>query len=219
MGTDIAMNRAGDIILLIYLLTLCGIATLFAGMAAGSLYSLVGMSREMMAMMTLELLLAVGLVIASIHAGSLRLDAVLNGAIYGTGGFPISGLIMLGVLTFALQGFVGRLPFDITEAETEIMEGPLVEYSGPKLALLKYLQMAKLVVYSAIFIALFIPWGNTLFFPLNLGVFLVKVLALVLLVTLVAAIHPRYRIDQAIRYFAGMFIISIIALILAVCGL
>jgi len=219
MGAGIPMNRAGDTILLVYLLTLCGIATLFAGMAAGSLYSLVGMSREMMAMMTLEPLLAVGLVIASIHAGSLRLDAVLSGAIYGTGAFPLSGLIMLGVLLFSLQGFVGRLPFDITEAETEIMEGPLVEYSGPKLALFKYLQMAKLVVYSAIFIALFAPWGNTLFFPLNLGIFLIKVLVLVLLVTLVGAIHPRYRIDQAVRYFAGMFIISIAALILAVCGL
>lgn len=219
MGMGIPLNAAGDTILLIYLLTLCGIATLFAGLAAGSLYSLVGMSREMMAMMTLEPLLAVGLVVAAIHAGSLRLDAVMNGAIYGSGIFPLSGLIMLGVVLFSLQGFVGRLPFDITEAETEIMEGPLVEYSGPKLALFKYLQMAKLVVYSAIFIALFVPWGNSLAVPLNLLVFLVKVLALVLIITLIAAIHPRYRIDQAVRYFMGMFIISLVALILAVCGL
>ncbi len=218
MGMGIPLNTAGDIILLIYLLTLCGIATLFAGMAAGSLYSLVGMSREMMAMMTLEPLLAVGLVVAAIHAGSLRLDAVLNGAIYGSGFVPLSGLIMLGVLLFSLQGFVGRLPFDITEAETEIMEGPLVEYSGPKLALFKYLQMAKLVVYSAIFIALFVPWGNSFAVPLNLLVFLVKVMVLVLIITLIAAIHPRYRIDQAVRYFMGMFIISLAALILAVCG-
>jgi formate hydrogenlyase subunit 4 len=219
MGMSIPLNAAGDTILLIYLLTLCGIATLFAGLAAGSLYSLVGMSREMMAMMTLEPLLAVGLVVAAIHAGSLRLDAVMNGAIYGSGIFPLSGLIMLGVLLFSLQGFVGRLPFDITEAETEIMEGPLVEYSGPKLALFKYLQMAKLVVYSAIFIALFVPGGNSLAVPLNLLVFLVKVLVLVLIITLIAAIHPRYRIDQAVRYFMGMFIISLVALILAVCGL
>jgi formate hydrogenlyase subunit 4 len=217
MGSSPPMNAAGDSILLIYLLTLCGIATLFAGLAAGSLYSLVGMSREMMAMMTLEPLLAVAVVIGSVNAGSLRLDEVLNGAVYGHS-MPLSGLIMLGVMLFCLQGFVGRLPFDITEAETEIMEGPLVEYSGPKLALFKYLQMAKLMVYSAIFIALFVPWGNTWFYPVSVIIFLAKVLVLVLIITLVASIHPRYRIDQAIRYFAGMFIVSIGALILAVWG-
>ncbi|MCX5894532.1 MAG: NADH-quinone oxidoreductase subunit H [Proteobacteria bacterium] len=217
MGSSAPMNGAGDTVLLIYLLTLCGISTLFARLAAGSLYSLVGMSREMMAMMTLEPLLAVAIVVASVHAGSLRLDAVLSGSIYG-GSLSLSGIIMLGVLLFSLQGFVGRLPFDITEAETEIMEGPMIEYSGPKLALFKYVHMAKLVVYSGIFIALFIPWGNTWFYPLNIILFLIKVLALVLVVTLVAALHPRYRIDQAVRYYAGLFIISLIALICAVYG-
>lgn len=217
MGSSTPMNGAGDTVLLIYLLTLCGISTLFAGLAAGSLYSLVGMSREMMAMMTLEPLLAVAIVVASVHAGSLRLDAVLSGSIYG-GSLSLSGIIMLGVLLFSLQGFVGRLPFDITEAETEIMEGPMIEYSGPKLALFKYVHMAKLVVYSGIFIALFIPWGNTWFYPLNIILFLIKVLALVLVVTLVAALHPRYRIDQAVRYYAGLFIISLIALLCAVYG-
>ncbi len=217
MGSSAPMNGAGDTVLLIYLLTLCGISTLFAGLAAGSLYSLVGMSREMMAMMTLEPLLAVAIVVASVHAGSLRLDAVLSGSIYG-GSLSLSGIIMLGVLLFSLQGFVGRLPFDITEAETEIMEGPMIEYSGPKLALFKYFHMAKLVVYSGIFIALFIPWGNTWFYPLNIILFLIKVLVLVLVITLVAALHPRYRIDQAVRYYAGLFIISLIALLCAVYG-
>ncbi len=219
MGAAVPMNGAGDAILLIYLLTLCGISTLFAGLAAGSIYSLVGMSREMMSMMTLEPLLAVALLVGSVHAGSLRLDAVLNGSVYAHGAVPLSGIIMLAVLLFSLQGFVGRLPFDTTEAETEIMEGPLVEYSGPKLALFKFVHMAKLVVYSALFVALFIPWGNHLFYPFAMVMFLVKVLILVLIVTLVAALHPRYRIDQAIRYYAGLFVVSIGALLLAVYGL
>ena len=48
MGFSAPMNRVGDVILLIYLLTLCGVCTLLAGLAAGSTYSLVGISREMM---------------------------------------------------------------------------------------------------------------------------------------------------------------------------
>ena len=218
MGGPAPLGPAADVVLLIYLLTLCGISTLLAGLAAGSVYSLVGMSREMMCMLTLEPILAIALVTGAIHTGSLRLDTVLNGSVYAAGAFPLAGLILLGVGVFSLQAFVGRVPFDMTEAETEIMEGPLVEYSGPKLALFKYAHMAKVVVYSALFVALFFPWGNTLFYPLSLVVFLAKVFALVMLVTLVAATHARYRIDQAIRYYACMFVVSLVALLLSVNG-
>jgi formate hydrogenlyase subunit 4 len=218
MGSRVPLQSGGDAILLIYLLTLCGISTLVAALAAGSTYSLVGMSREMMAMMTLEPLLAVAIVVGAVHTGSLRLDDVLGGSLYGTGAFPWAGLIMLGVLVFSLQAFLGRVPFDTAEAETEIMEGPVMEYSGPKLALFKLARMAKMFVYSALFVALFAPWGNGLIYPLSLIVFLAKVFGVVLVVTLIAATHARYRIDQAVRYYASLFVLSLIALVFAVKG-
>jgi len=218
MGSRVPLQSGGDAILLIYLLTLSGISCLIAALAAGSTYSLVGMSREMMAMMTLEPLLAVAIVIGAIHTGSLRLDDVLGGSLYGNGAFPWAGLIMLGVLVFSLQAFLGRVPFDTAEAETEIMEGPVMEYSGPKLALFKYARMAKMFVYSALFVSLFAPWGNGLFYPLSLLIFLAKVFGVVLMVTLIAATHARYRIDQAVRYYAGLFVLSLVALVFAVKG-
>jgi formate hydrogenlyase subunit 4 len=143
----------------------------------------------------------------------------LNGSVYANGGFPWSGLLMLGVMILSFQAFVQRVPFDISEAETELMEGPLMEYSGPKLALFKYAQMAKLVIYSALFVTLFVPWGSGLAFPLGWLLFWAKVSALVLLVTLVAATHARFRIDQAIRYFAGLLMVALAALVLASYGL
>lgn len=218
MGGKVPLGAQGDVILLIYLLTLSGISTLLAALAAGSTYSLVGMSREMMVMMTLEPLLAVAIVIGAVHTGTLRLDSVLNGAVYTSGMFPAAGLIMLGIILFALQAFVGRMPFDTAEAETEIMEGPVIEYSGPKLALFKYARMVKLFVYSGLFVALFIPWGQTGFYPLDVIIFLAKVAVLVLMVTLIAATHARYRIDQAIRYYAGLFGLALVALVFAVSG-
>ena len=218
MGFAAPMNAAGDAILLIYLLTLCGICTLLAGLAAGSTYSLLGISREMMAMMALEPLFAVAIVVGAVHTQSLRLDTVLNGSVYASAGFPWSGVAMLGVMLLSFQAFVQRVPFDISEAETEIMEGPLMEYSGPKLALFKYSQMAKLVIYSALFVTLFLPWGTGLMFPLGWLVFWAKVAGLVLLVTLVAATHARYRIDQAIRYFGALLAVALVALVLASYG-
>jgi len=217
MGFPSPMNGVGDAILLIYLLTLAGVCTLLAGLAAGSTYSLLGVSREMMAMIALEPLFAVAIVIGAVKTGSFRLDTVLNGSVYGAG-FSLSGLIMLAVMLLSFQAFVQRVPFDIAEAETEIMGGALMEYSGPKLALFKYAQMAKLVIYSALFVTLFVPWGNGLPFPVGWLLFWVKVFALVLLVTLVAATHARYRIDQALRYFGGLLVVALLALVLASYG-
>jgi formate hydrogenlyase subunit 4 len=219
MGFATPMNSAGDAILVIYLLTLSGICMLLAGLAAGSTYSLVGISREMMTMLTLEPLFAITIVIAAVHSQSFRLDTILNGAIYQTAGFPVSGIIMLGVMLLSFQAFVARVPFDISEAETEIMEGPLIEYSGPKLAIFKYAQMVKLIVFSALFIGIFVPWGADLVFPFGWLIFWVKVTVLVLMVTVLAATHARYRIDQAIRYFAALLVVGIVALILASNGL
>jgi formate hydrogenlyase subunit 4 len=218
LGWPPPLQPVGDIILLIYLLTLAGVCTLLAGLAAGSTFSLLGISREMMCLVTLEPLLAVALLIGAVHSESFRLDAVLNGSVYAAAGFPWSGLLMLGVMVLSFQAFVQRVPFDLAEAETELMEGPLLEYSGPKLALFKHAQMAKLVIYSALFVALFLPWGAAAPFPFGWLWFWVKVVAVVLLVTAIAATHARYRIDQAVRYFVGLLAVALLALVLACYG-
>ncbi len=218
MGFAAPMNGAGDAILLIYLLTLSGICTLLAGLAAGSTYSLVGISREMMSMIALEPLFVIAIVVGAMHAQSFRLDAVLSGSVYSTAGFPWSGVVMLVVMLLSFQAFVQRVPFDIAEAETELMEGPLMEYSGPKLALVKYSQMVKLIIYSGLFVTLFLPWGSGLIFPLGWLLFWAKVFLLVLLVTVIAATHARYRIDQAIRYFASLLAVAVVALVLSTYG-
>lgn len=218
MGFSAPMNEAGDVMLLVYLLTLCGICTLLAGLAAGSTYSLMGISREMMTMIALEPLFAIAVVVGAVHTQSFRLNTVLDGSVYAASGIPWSGFIMLAVILLSFQAFAQRLPFDISEAETELMEGPLMEYSGPKLALFKYAQMSKLVIYSALFVALFVPWGAGLPFPLGWLWFWVKVLVLVMFVTLVAATHARYRIDQAIRYFAALLVAALVALVLSGYG-
>jgi len=218
MGTSPPLSGAADAYLLISLLTLCGVSTMLAGLAAGSTYSLVGMSREMMSLMTLEPLLAVAVLVSMVHTRSMRLDAVLNGSAYFQAGLPLAGILMLGVAIFAFQALIGRLPFDIAEAETELMEGSMVEYSGPKLALFKFTHMAKLMVYGALLVSIFAPWGSGLPAPLNLFALLAKLLLLVLVVTLVAATHARYRIDQAIRYYGGLLGLSLVALLLALYG-
>jgi len=218
MGFSAPLSGSGDAILLVLLLTLSSICTLLAGLASGSTYSLIGINREMMTMITLEPLFAVAIVMGALHKGTFQLDDVLSGSVYGTNGLALSGFAMLVIMLLAFQAFVGRAPFDISEAETEIMEGALVEYSGHKLALFHYAGMAKLVVYSALFVALFVPWGSQLPLLVSFVLFWAKVCVMVLLVTLIAATHARYRIDQAIRYFAIMLVVSLVTLAAASYG-
>jgi formate hydrogenlyase subunit 4 len=217
MGTA-QPDHVGDSLLLIYLLTMSGLSTLLAGFAAGSPYAVVGASRGMMSMLALEPVFAVAILIAAVETRSLRLASVLDGRLLAGGAAPLAGVLMLGVMLFALQAFVERVPFDVAEAETEIMEGALVEYSGPKLALFKFARSVRLFVYCALFVALFSPLGRGWPFPLSLPWFLAQVLALVIVVTLVGATHARLRIDQAVRYYALMLLIATIALGLAVAG-
>ena len=122
------------------------------------------------------------------------------------------------VVLLSLQAFVQRAPFDTAEAETELMGGPTMEYSGPKLALFQYAHMARLIIYSALFAALFLPWGSQLPFPIGWLLFWMKVLVMTLLVSVIAATHARYRIDQAMRYFGGLLGASAVALVLATLG-
>jgi formate hydrogenlyase subunit 4 len=78
--------------------------------------------------------------------------------------------------------------------------------------------MVKLIIYCALLVNIFIPWHGEIAAPLQWLVFWVKIFALVLLVTLVAATHARYRIDQAIRFFALLLVAAVAALVLAGYG-
>lgn len=218
MGLGVPLARYADGILLLYVLTLCAATTAFAGLAAGSPYSMVGVSREMMAVVVLEPLFAFAVLVGAVQSHTLRLQVLLDGSVYGGGGVTASGILLLIVMVLGLQAYAQKQPFDTTEAETEIMEGPLAEYSGPKLALLRYAAMAKLVVYASLFIGLFAPWGADLAAVYAWPIHWVKVLAVVLGVALLATVHARIRIDQALGRYSALLAASLAALVLAVAG-
>ncbi len=72
---------------------------------------------------------------------------------------------MLVVYLLALQAFVAKQPFDISEAEIEILEGPFIEYSGPDYALFRYSMMMKQMFYAWLFVSVFVPVLKTGFIP------------------------------------------------------
>ncbi len=205
-----------DVIVVIYLLTLGGVAVLLGALASRNTFALIGASREMVTMIMVEPVLAVTLILGAVKLRSLGLAAAMPGAAGAK--FTLATGLMLAVYLLALQAFVARQPFDIAEAEVELLEGPFIEYSGPNYALFKYAMMLKQMFYAWLFVSVFLPWIRTGIYPADIVLQLAAMLVVFLLIGLVGSTNPRLRIDQAVRYYAVLIVLSLAAVALAVKG-
>ena len=198
----------GDLLVLLYLLTVPAVVLMIAGSASGSPFGAIGFSREMAMMLAYEGPLV--LVVASV---ALRTGLGQGGLVsfslseiiayqQAHGAFlfdPVMWPALLAFLAF-YPANLGIIPFDIPEAETEVLEGPLLEYSGPALGLFKIMSALKAVVVLGLGVALFFPLA-----PDGVAGLLVQVVKLVVMmligVSVVRVSFGRMRIDQAFRFF------------------
>jgi formate hydrogenlyase subunit 4 len=209
----------GDLLVLLYLLAVPAVVLMIAGSASGSPFGAIGFSREMALMLAYEGPLVLVVAAVALRAGSFSLaDIVAYQQAHGD-------FLLDPVMWPALAAFVafypanlGIVPFDIPEAETEVLEGPLLEYSGPALGLFKLMSALKAVVVLSLGVALFFPLAPG--GALGLVAHLIKLLVLMLLgVTVVRVSMGRMRIDQAFRFFLKwpllLSLISLAAVVLA----
>jgi NADH-quinone oxidoreductase subunit H len=198
----------GNLLVLLYLLAIPAVALMVAGSASGSPFGAIGFSREMALMLAYEgpLVLVVAAVAMRTGIGSggwvnfSLTDIVAYQRQHGAFLFdPVMWPALLAFLAF-YPANLGIVPFDIPEAETEILEGPLLEYSGPALGLFKITSALKAVVVLSLGIALFFPLA-----PEGAGGLLVQLLKLLLMmllgVTVLRVSCGRMRIDKAFRFF------------------
>jgi formate hydrogenlyase subunit 4 len=205
-----------DGVLVVYLLTLGGVAVLLGALAGRNTFGLIGASREMVTMIMVEPVLAMTLILGAVKLKTLTLAAAMPavaGASYG-----LSTILMLVVYLLALQAFAGRQPFDIAEAEIELLDGPMIEYSGPDLALFQWSAMMKRMFYAWLFVSAFLPFLRTGVYVLDLVLQLAAMAVVFGLIGLVGATNPRLRIDRAVRYYAVLIIWALAAVGLAAKG-
>jgi formate hydrogenlyase subunit 4 len=157
--------------------------------------------------------MAVSFVTVMINTRSMRIQDWT--AWEAASGPNISMILAMVPLLLMLPAQFGKLPFDIPEAEQEMMGGPLAEMSGPKLALYKWAIHAKQFVVAALFVQVFFPWPVSPILPVNLVAALGKILVVFVLMGVVDALMPRLRIDQALKYYATLFVIGAMAIVMA----
>ena len=210
----VSTGFSGDIIVIVYLLTLPAIAVIFGASSSGNPLASLGASREIKMVMAYELPFIISLIVPVIKShGLLRLSDIINyQAGHGSFAASFSGMIAFIVMIFCVQAKLGLVPFDASEAETEIMAGTFIEYSGMLLAIFKITKTMLMVVLPLFLITLF--WQGFGFLSLW------KYAILLVIIILIRNTNPRVRIDQAVRFFWGkMTLLAILAVLLAIKGM
>ncbi len=216
LGAVPPMESSGDIIVFIYLVTLAAVMVVLSGITSDSPFSFIGASREVMLLLTVEPVIIVALVIMAVKAQSTQFSDIM--LYQAQAPLSLSVLFAGGALFVAIIAQMARLPFDIVEADQEIMEGPFIEQSGPKLALFKWMVYIKQLLFAAVFISVFLPWPVLSVYGWSLLAVLVKIVVLLLLIAVVHVVNPRLRIDQAVRFFLVLLVIELAGLAFALVG-
>jgi len=210
----------GDIIVIFYLLAIPSLTYMIGALASGNPLAAVGASREMKLILGYELsfLLLVAAIILKAGMNISLSDIIAvqqeSGAFIGS----LSGILLFIVGLMCVQAKLGLVPFDMAEAETEINHGSFIEFSGTAYAFVKLTRYIMLFALPMFLIALFMKglrWDG-----IHILWSVLKILAVVIIPTLVRNTNPRVKIHQAMRFFfVWMNLLVVIAIILIYIGI
>ena len=180
---------------ILYVVAISSVTTVgifMAGWGSNNKYSLLGAMRMVAAVVSYEIPLVLAIAGVVLVVGSLSLnDIVLAQSV------PFILLQPLGFLIFFIGGCaeINRSPFDLMEADSELVAGFHIEYSGMKFAMFYLAEYAEALAISAIITTLFLSgWRGPLLPPWLW--FVIKVLVVFFVMVWTRATFPRVRIDQ-----------------------
>lgn len=200
-------------------LTIGPLFTILIGWASNNKFSFIGGIREGYLIISYEIPLLISILAMAVLYGSLDIVEIVEkqaGSVWGLVLNPIAAVsfFIISVMSTA------RFPYEIAEAESEIVMGPYTEYSGILYGLVMGASYTKFYVLSMLFAYLFLGgWYPVVFEePLLAGlVTLFKAGVVLFLGVFLRSVYPRYRIDQALKIgWHKLFTLSIISLVLSV---
>lgn len=214
----------GDVITILYLMALPRFFFSLAALDTSSAYGGVGGIRELIVGVLVEPTMILSLFATALAVGSTNLGVM--GATIASGSAAAPVAVVLAAVAFALACYVelGKVPFDMAEAEQELQEGPLAEYSGSSLALLKLSMGMKQVLVVSWFLGIFLPFGaapaaitiGTFF--LGLVLYLVKLVVLFLIINVFESSVVRVRFKLLGSQTWAIFGISVLSFVFVVVG-
>lgn len=215
-----AAGFVGDLIVVAYLLILPPLALMLGAFASGNPLASLGGSREMKLMLSYELPFLLAFLVPVIKANyAIRLGEIINyQQSHAWFIASASGAISFFVMIFCVQAKMGFIPFDMAEAETEIVSGAYIEYSGKALAIFKITKAVMLFAIPAFLITLY--FGGIKFTVEGMLYNVLQYVLILLVMIVIKNTNPRVRIDQAVRFFWRIpTVLAIAAVTLAYFGL
>ncbi|MBS4034664.1 MAG: NADH-quinone oxidoreductase subunit H [Ignavibacterium sp.] len=220
VGTSLFFNISfgGDLIVIMYLLMIFSVMVVLGGSASGNVYSSLGAGREIKLLLADELAFILVLLVPIIKSGyQLDLGNILAAQSDGMFIGSASGIIAFIIGLLCIQAKMTLPPFHIPEAETELVEGPFMEYSGPPLGFWKLNHFMMYVVFPFLLVLLF--WGGFNLNGIEILWSVLKYLLIVVLMIIIKNTNPRIRIDTALNFFWKYATpLTLIAMVLAVFG-
>ena len=196
-GTDLNVG-------VLYIVAVGALGTLgiiMAGWASNNKYALLGALRMVAQMVSFEVPMVLALLIPVILAGTMGINGIVKAQSIW---FVLVAPLAAGIFLISAQAELGRAPFDLAEAESEIVAGFHIEYTGMKFGMFYAGELLHALTFGGIISALFLggwrgPWAEN--YPI-LGViyFFIKAFILYFVIMWVKYSLPRLRIDQMLNF-------------------
>jgi NADH-quinone oxidoreductase subunit H len=216
-GREVPMQIADLNVGILYILALASLAVygvVLAGWSSGSSYPLLGGVRSSAQMISYEVGMGLGLVAVLMYTGTLQMSEIVarQGGFFEVAGVPVfprwnvvPQLPAFLIYAVAALAETNRPPFDLPEAETELVAGYHTEYSGIKFAMFFLAEYLHTITISAVAVTIFFGgWRGPIFgflpwlWPLLW--FVTKVMVVVFVFVWIRATLPRFRYDRLMRF-------------------
>lgn len=179
--------------------SVCVIGIFMAGWGSNNKYSLLGGMRSAAQIISYEVPMILSIIVVAMRANSFSMQKIVEAQSACWYIFHPDMMIAFAIYAIAATAEVNRAPFDIPEAESELVAGFHTEYSGMKFAMFFVGEYTSLFVIAAIAVTLFLGgWQG----PILPGVvwFLAKTYALIFIWMWVRWTFPRVRVDQLMAF-------------------
>lgn len=187
---------AGDLILALYFVFFGTLGMALGAGESGHPHAAIGVSRGLSQTTAAELPLALAVYAIAVQYHTLNIPQIVAAQQGGIAQWTlVTNPLAVIAAMFAYVGTMMRAPFDVVLAPQEIPIGPPTEYHSAYLALMQtnraIFPVAKTVVYMNLFFGGAASWFE----------FAIKVFALYLIPAIIGVVHPRFRVEQSIRFF------------------
>ncbi|ACR80733.1 respiratory chain complex I subunit 1 family protein [Kosmotoga olearia] len=194
-GSLVVFPGLDNIFVVIYVLAIGLLGMAMSAVGSGNPNASIGIGRALTQMLGYELpflIVILGILFENRTSSiSAIVDKQIEAGVYNAWIMPIGAVVAF----ISLMGMLGKKPFDSFIAPAEIASGPLVEYSGKFLGLLMIQHAFAVFIEISLFVNFFLGGGRTVW------EFLAKFFVVFFILVIISAVLPRFRVEQAVKYY------------------